>query len=95
MHLSYMQLDLTNLEKMKLWILEKSILVCFHPKGGENVLLLLIALAMSCMMLLTTLLTKIGNKVFKRFMDKKSVWNPLPNRDIKDIGRRLSLLESL
>jgi hypothetical protein len=71
--------------------------VCFHPKGGENVLLLLIALAMSCMMLLTTLLTKIGNKAFKRFMDKKSVQNPLPKfvGDVKDIERKLSLLESM
>ncbi len=87
MHLSYMQLDLTNLKNLKLRILEKSILVCLHPKGGKNVLLLVIALAMSCMMLLTTLLTKIGNKAFKRFMDKKSVRNALPKfaKDVKDI----------
>lgn len=52
---------------------------------------------MSCMMLLTTLLTKIGNKAFKRFMDKKSVQNPLPKfaRDVKDIEQKLSLLESM
>jgi len=92
-----MQLDLTNLKNLKLRILEKSILVCFHPKGGKNVLLLVIALAMSCMMLLTTLLTKIGNKAFKRFMDKKIVRNPHPKyaSDVKDIEQKLSLLESM
>jgi len=48
-------------------------------------------------MLLTTLLTKIGNKAFKRFMDKKSVQHPLPKfaRDIKDIEQKLGLLESM
>jgi len=31
MHLNYMQLDLTNLENLKLWCPKKHIVVCFHP----------------------------------------------------------------
>jgi hypothetical protein len=45
--------------------------VCFHVEGGENVLLLLIALAMSCMMLLTTLMTKISNKALRGLWTRK------------------------